>query len=154
MAPVTLDIAEAREAFSLYDRTGRGTITSDCVAVVVRSLGANPLDGEVNELVAEVDQQGTGLVTFPEFLTIMQQFVTTQNRPEDAAEEIIRAFEVFDPDETGFVTVKELRHIFNNLGEVLEPHVVESLVKTPPVDWQGRIEYHDFVHGLFAPSSQ
>ncbi len=59
-----------------------GTITSDCVAVVVRSLGANPLDGEVNELVAEVDQQGTGLVTFPEFLTIMHQFVTTQNRPE------------------------------------------------------------------------
>merc|ERR1719272_2164685 len=138
MAPVKIDIDKAREAFSLFDRTGRGTISSVSVPAVVRSLGANPLDVEVRQLVQEVDIDRTGLVTFPEFLEIMQQFVTSPSQPEDVAEEIIEAFEVFDPDQTGFVTGKELRHIFNNLGEALESHVVESLVKMTPADWQGR----------------
>ena len=76
MAPVVLDLAQARETFSLYDRTGHGTIQADVVGAVVRSLGANPADTEVNALVEQYDPQASGLINFPEFLKIMRHFVT------------------------------------------------------------------------------
>eukprot|EP00658_Telonema_sp_P-2_P030334 TRINITY_DN22929_c0_g1_i3.p2 TRINITY_DN22929_c0_g1~~TRINITY_DN22929_c0_g1_i3.p2 ORF type:complete len:153 (+),score=42.49 TRINITY_DN22929_c0_g1_i3:218-676(+) len=147
---VTLQIPEAREVFSLYDRTGRGVIAAANVGTLVRSLGANPTEAELDEVVAAVDLSGSGQITFPEFLTVMQNFVTSRTRPEDTPGEMVEAFSVFDAEGTGFVTVKEMRHILGHLGEKIDPHEVEALLKSMPSDWQGKVAYAEFTENLFA----
>ena len=37
----------------------------------MRSLGQDPTDAELQDLINEVDKEGTGIVDFPKFLTIM-----------------------------------------------------------------------------------
>ena len=47
----------------------------------MRSLGPNPTDTEINEMVAAVDPDRTGEITFPEFLRIMQQLIGRKVQP-------------------------------------------------------------------------
>jgi len=58
-------IAEFKEAFSLFDKDGDGTITTKELGTVMRSLGQNPTEAELQDMINEVDADGTYLyVTF------------------------------------------------------------------------------------------
>ena len=50
--------SEFKEAFSLFDKDGDGTMTSKELGVVMRSFGQNPSEKELKEMVAEVDVDG------------------------------------------------------------------------------------------------
>ena len=40
-------IAEIKETFSLFDKTGSGTITLDEMAIIIRALGQTPTEAEM-----------------------------------------------------------------------------------------------------------
>merc|ERR1711896_34064 len=51
-------IAEFKEAFSLFDKDGDGTITTKELGTWVRSLGQNPTEAELQDMINEVDADG------------------------------------------------------------------------------------------------
>ena len=53
-------IAEFKEAFSLFDKDGDGTITTKELGTVMRSLGQNPTEAELQDMINEVDADGKG----------------------------------------------------------------------------------------------
>lgn len=50
--------AEFKEAFKLFDKDGDGTITTKELGTVMRSLGQNPTEAELQDMVNEVDEDG------------------------------------------------------------------------------------------------
>lgn len=54
---ITLLTAEFKEAFSLFDKDGDGTICSKELGTVMRSLG-NPTEAELQDMINEVDADG------------------------------------------------------------------------------------------------
>jgi calmodulin len=100
-------IAEFKEAFSLFDKDGDGTITTKELGTVMRSLGQNPTEAELQDMINEVDADGNGTIDFPEFLTLMAR----KMKDTDSEEEILEAFKVFDKDGNGFISAAELRHV-------------------------------------------
>ncbi len=59
------------QAFSLFDKDGDGTITTKELGTVMRSLGQNPTEAELQDMINEVDADGNGTIDFPEFLSMM-----------------------------------------------------------------------------------
>jgi hypothetical protein len=130
---------EFREAFSLFDKgslrfgtpdcrrslihrgslhlDGDGTITSKELGTVMRSLGQNPTEAELQDMINELDADGNGTLDFPEFLTMMAR----KMRDTDTEEEIKEAFKVFDKDGNGYISAAELRHVMTNLGALPAP---------------------------------
>jgi len=53
-----LRCAEFKEAFSLFDKDGDGTITTKELGTVMRSLGQNPTEAELQDMINEVDADG------------------------------------------------------------------------------------------------
>lgn len=49
---------EFKEAFKLFDKDGDGTITTKELGTVMRSLGQNPTEAELQDMVNEVDEDG------------------------------------------------------------------------------------------------
>merc|ERR1712057_122264 len=64
-------IAEFKEAFSLFDKDGDGTITTKELGTVVRSLGQNPTEAELQDMINEVDADGNGFISAAELRHIM-----------------------------------------------------------------------------------
>ena len=54
----TVIIAEFKEAFQLFDKDGDGTITTKELGTVMRSLGQNPTEAELQDMINEVDADG------------------------------------------------------------------------------------------------
>lgn len=50
---------------------GIGTITTKELGTVMRSLGQNPTEAELQDMINEVDADGNGTIDFPEFLNLM-----------------------------------------------------------------------------------
>ena len=51
-------LSEVKEAFSLFDKNGTGRIPTREVGTVIRSLGQNPTEQELQDIVIEVDADG------------------------------------------------------------------------------------------------
>ncbi|CAF2716859.1 unnamed protein product [Rotaria sp. Silwood2] len=123
-------IAEFKEAFSLFDKDGDGTITTKELGTVMRSLGQNPTEAELQDMINEVDADGNGTIDFPEFLTMMAR----KMKDTDSEEEIREAFRVFDKDGNGFISAAELRHVMTNLGEKLTDEEVDEMIREADID--------------------
>ncbi|KAF9345906.1 hypothetical protein BGX34_004369 [Mortierella sp. NVP85] len=130
MHPVSVVNHAPIEAFSLFDTDGDGLITVKELGSVMRSLGQNPTDSEVQDMVNEVDADGNGTIDYPEFLTMMAR------KMKDTAgiEEILEAFKVFDKDGNGYITPAELRHVMSNLGEKLSDEELDQMIREADVD--------------------
>ena len=116
-------IAEFKEAFTLFDKDGDGTVTTKQLGTIMRALGQNPTEVELQDMINEVDADGkilinqfwfalfffvllgNGTIDFSEFLTIM----AIKMKDTDSEEEICQAFSVFDKDGDGIITVDEFR---------------------------------------------
>ncbi|CAO2182571.1 unnamed protein product [Urochloa humidicola] len=139
-------IAEFKEAFSLFDKDGNGCITTEELGTVMRSLGQNPTEAELQDMINEVDADGNGTIDFPEFLGLM----ASRMRDSDSEEELREAFRVFDKDQNGFISAAELRYVMANLGERLTDAEVNEMVREADVDGDGRINYDEFVKVMVA----
>lgn len=90
----------------------------------MHNMGQNPTDGELQQMISEVDADGNGLIDFAEFVTLMARKMN--NTDKDA--EIREAFSVFDKDGSGKISKDELRQIMRSLGEDLTEDEVRHLV--------------------------
>ncbi|XP_077867089.1 neo-calmodulin-like isoform X2 [Saccoglossus kowalevskii] len=131
------DKAEFWEAFSLFDKNGDGTISIWELGTVMRSLGQNPTEDELQEMIKEVDEDGNGEIDFEEFLTMMAKKL----RDIDVDEEIREAFRVFDKDTNGYITAKELQYIMTTYGETLPEDEVREMLNQADIDGDGKINY-------------
>ena len=102
-------------------RDGGGTITTVELGQVMRTFGWTPTEGELQDMIGVIDQDGNGCITFDEFVWLM----TTDVHDGDIEEEIREAFRVFDREGHGFITVPDLTDVLLKLGEKLSPDECE-----------------------------
>ena len=80
----------------------------------MRSLGQNPTEGELQDMINEVAADGNRGVDFPEYLTMMVR----KMKDTDPEEEIKEAFKVFDKNGDGKISAAELRHVMMSIGNL------------------------------------
>lgn len=79
---------------------------------MMRSLGQNPTEVELQDMINDADSNGDGTLDFQEFLTMMARRIGQAENEED----IKQAFKFFDEDGNGFINYDELKHVMTNLG--------------------------------------
>ena len=84
-------IAEFKEAFQIFDKDGDGSITTKELGTVMRSLGQNPSDDKIRQMIIDVDEDKSETIDFKEFLGLMAK----KMKENDSEDELIEAFKMF-----------------------------------------------------------
>ncbi|KAL5248187.1 hypothetical protein ACHWQZ_G017385 [Mnemiopsis leidyi] len=133
-------IAEFREAFSLFDKDGDGTITTTELGTVMKSLGQSPCESDLQDMINEVDADGNGTIDFKEFLEMM----TKHMKEADCDQELREAFKVFDRNGDGKITADELKTVMHNLGETLTDEEIDQMIEEADTNKDGYVDYEEF----------
>jgi len=133
-------IGSYQDAFSKFDSDADGVVTSVEVGQIMRSIGQNPSEAEIQDMVNTVDKDGTGNIDFPEFLLMM----TLKHNVENAEDEIREAFKVFDGDGNGYINRQELAVVMMNIGEKLTSEEIQEMIDEADIDGDGQINYEEF----------
>lgn len=115
----------------MFDKDSNGSISVTELGDVMRILGQNPTEAELQYMINEVDDDGSGAIDFNEFLKLMASIV---KNPEDEERELFEAFCVFDKDNDGFISLDELKYVLTNLGDRLTDQEMNEIIKDADTD--------------------
>jgi len=68
-------ISEMKEAFKLFDKKSSGLLGSKEIPQLLRTLGYNPTETEVNTIMAEVEVDHNGKIDLSRFIALMHKQV-------------------------------------------------------------------------------
>lgn len=129
----TEEVVKLRQAFHTLDADNSGVIT---YREMRRVLGDRYPTRDIKDLFAQMDVDESGRINYTEFLA-----ATMGVNGEITERRIQEAFEVFDTDDSGFISRDDLRQM---LGKDAEESFVERLLKEADVDQNGSISLEDF----------
>ena len=134
-------IADFREAFSLFDFDENGSISAKELGEVLKALGQNPSMNELSDMINEVDQDGNGTVEFAEFVILMTNKVKEMTKED----EIYEAFMVLDKEKDDFISEKELKYFMRKVAHIkLSSEEAKAMIEFADSDGDGLINYDDF----------
>ena len=138
---------EIKEAFELFDTDKDGCVDYHELKVAMRALGFDLKKAEVLKIIRDHDKSGHGLMDFEDFVKIstspshlpvsricgtvtenahlsafrwVLRSVSERILARDPMEEIRRAFQLFDDDNTGKISLRNLRRVAKEIGDRLE----------------------------------
>ncbi|ODN86812.1 EF-hand calcium-binding protein [Cryptococcus wingfieldii CBS 7118] len=156
---------EIREAFDLFDVDKDGAIDYHEFKVAMRALGFDVKKGEVMKLLKEFGGED-GLMDFvgferisgslspllPSFSPISSEgegakppAVTEKILSRNPEHELRRAFELFDDDRSGKISLKNLRRVAKELGETLGEDELQAMIDEFDLDQDGEINLEEFL---------
>ncbi|KAK6101684.1 EF hand family protein [Brugia malayi] len=126
---------ELKEAFSKCDPEGTGTI--------LRSLGFEPRNDEIRILTEKIEGNGKqqkDKVTFRELSNLLSEKLDERN----GIREMHAAFELFDSDFKGYITVDDLRRVAGELGETIAEDQLKEMILEADTRGSGNVCEDDF----------
>ena len=107
----------------------------------MRALGFEPKREEIKKMIADVDKDGSGVIEFPEFMEMMTQKMAER----DPREEMMKAFRLFDDDETSKISFHNLRRVAKELGENMTDEEIQEMIDEADRDGDGEINEDEFM---------
>ena len=135
------EIEELKDAFAFFDKDGDGTITIKEIGIVMKSLGFNPTEAELQDIVKCIDEDGNGQIEADEFISLMA-YKFDKGDTEQCLQE---SFQFFDQDGNGLISASELKNVMKKFGENLSEEEVDAMIQAADMQGDGHIEYFEFV---------
>ncbi|XP_022720914.1 calcium-dependent protein kinase 3-like isoform X2 [Durio zibethinus] len=133
------EIIGLKEMFKSMDTDNSGTITFEELKAGLPRLGTKLSESEVRQLMEAADVNGNGTIDYIEFITATMHL----NRME-REEHLYTAFQHFDKDNSGYITMEELEQALRkyNMGD---EKTIKEIITEVDTDMDGRINYDEFV---------
>ncbi|XP_029772433.1 centrin-4-like [Suricata suricatta] len=129
---------EIKEAFDLFDVDRSGTIDVKELKIAMQALGFEPKKGEIKKIIAEIDKEGIGTISFEDFLAIMSVKMSEK-------EEILKGFKLFADDNTGSITLNNIKRVAKELGENVTHDELKKMLDEADRDRDGEINEEEFL---------
>ncbi|EFO27206.1 hypothetical protein LOAG_01271 [Loa loa] len=134
---------ELQEAFSKCDPRGTGTTSIKNLKTILRSLGFEPRNDEIRVLTAKIEENGKrqkDKVTFKELSNLLSEKLDERN----GIKEMHAAFELFDSDSKGYITIDDLRRVAEELGETIAENQLKEMILEADTRGNGNVCEDDF----------
>ncbi|XP_044472739.1 calcium-dependent protein kinase 2-like isoform X2 [Mangifera indica] len=142
------EIQGFKSMFKNLDTDNSGTITYDELKEGLARLGSKLTEDEVKQLMEAADVDGDGTIDYIEFIT-----ATMHRHRLERDEHLYKAFQHFDKDNSGFITVDELESAMKEYG-MGDDATIKEIISEVDTDNDGRINYDEFVAMMRSGTTQ
>lgn len=132
---------EIYEAFNLFDMNNDGFLDYHELKVALRALGFTLDNKTVINIIDKNDLNGNRLISYDDFFTVAGEMIINR----DPMDEIKRAFKLFDDDQTGKISIKNLKKVAQELGENLTDQELRAMIDEFDLDGDGEINESEFI---------
>ena len=140
----------------MFDKDGDGTVSTKELGAVMRSLGNNPTQEELEELIDDADRDGSGSVDFREFVELMIK----REAEKETIDDLKQVFRVFDKvtfsatffnwdkmkcqDGNGYVSTSEIKFVLNSVGLHFTDEEILEMVQEADIDGDQHVSFDEF----------
>eukprot|EP01147_Barroeca_monosierra_P008815 gene8815-1180_t len=132
---------EIKEAFDLFDTDKDGCLDYHELKVAMRALGFDVKKAEVQKIMREYDRDNAGLISEQDFNAVVGDRILDRN----PIEEVMKAFKLFDEDQTGKISIGNLRRVARELGEDIPDEELKAMIEEFDQDNDGEINEEEFL---------
>ncbi|KAA8550014.1 hypothetical protein F0562_001698 [Nyssa sinensis] len=133
------EIMGLKQMFKAMDTDNSGTITLEELKQGLSKQGTKLSEYEVKQLMEAADADGNGTIDYDEFITATMHLNRT-----DREEHLYTAFQYFDKDNSGYITIEELEQALREFG-MNDGRDIKEIISEVDADNDGRINYDEFV---------
>lgn len=132
------EIAGLKEMFLSMDTDNSGAITFEELKAGLARYGSNLKDTEIRDLMEAADIDKSGTIDYGEFIA-----ATIHLNKLEREEHLVQAFQYFDKDGSGSITIDELQQACAEQG--LNDLYLEDIIREVDQNNDGTIDYGEFV---------
>lgn len=132
---------EIREAFDLFDTDGTGHIDVKELKVTMRALGFEPKKEDIKKILMDLGKDGNSSIDYNDFYQIME--IKMSERDDKA--EMEKAFRLFDDDNTGKISFKNLKRICQEIDDVINDEELQEMIDEADRDGDGQVNLQEFL---------
>ncbi|KAJ9577947.1 hypothetical protein L9F63_025191 [Diploptera punctata] len=137
-------LALLKKAFDAFDREKKGCISTEMVGTILEMLGHRLDDDTLNDIISEVDADGSGELEFEEFVTLAGRFLVEEDA-EAMQQELREAFRLYDKEGNGYITTGTLREILKELDDKLTAEDLDNMIEEIDSDGSGTVDFDEFM---------
>ncbi|XP_042205819.1 troponin C isoform X1 [Homarus americanus] len=137
-------IGALQKAFDSFDTDSKGFITPETVGVILRMMGVKISEKNLQEVIAETDEDGSGELEFEEFVELAAKFLIEEDE-EALKTELREAFRVYDKEGNGYITTDVLKEILRELDNRLTEEDLDSIIEEVDEDGSGTLDFDEFM---------
>ena len=133
--------AEIKEVFQLFDLDKDSCLSAAESRFALKSLG---VELKTHQLIELLKKNGytDPKVSYAQFFQITKKLLLDR----DPLDEVRRAFQLFDEEGKGTISIKNLRQIANELGEQVDDEELHAMIEEFDADEDGEINEQEFIH--------
>ncbi|XP_040197967.1 centrin-3 isoform X2 [Aquarana catesbeiana] len=132
---------EIKDAFDLFDTDKDKAIDYHELKVAMRALGFDVKKADVLRILKDYDGEATGKITFDDFNEVVTDLILER----DPQEEMLKAFKLFDDDDSGKINLRNLRRVSRELGENMTDEELRAMIDEFDKDGDGEINIEEFI---------
>ncbi|CAF0855311.1 unnamed protein product [Rotaria sordida] len=134
------DLKGMKDIFDTYDTKNEGFIKTSLLGNILRTIGFNPIESDVQRVTKEVDPQKTDQLKFPEYVSAVLSIPTSVTDKD-----IIPAFQLFDAEKRGLLEADEILKCLTNVGEKLDEVESNAFKENMNINELGLFDYNGMI---------
>ncbi|XP_057294041.1 calmodulin-beta-like [Hydractinia symbiolongicarpus] len=142
-------IREYNDAFCLLDSQNKGFILSTQLRDMLKTIGYNPTDKDLENLTILVDD-GNGEIDFNEFMDLIDRLETEEKNQQEAR----IAFNAFDFMGEGFVAANDIKEALVHIMEKADEKDLQAVIKHFKLEQNRKISFPEFKDMMTLPANK
>lgn len=118
------EIEEIKEAFTMFDTNGNGTIDPKELKAAMNSLGFEKKSPTVYEMICDLENMGNE-IDFDDFL----EAISNKLGNRETRDGINRIFDLFDDDKSGSINLNNIKRVAKELGETMSIDELKEMLQ-------------------------
>ncbi|XP_011703460.1 PREDICTED: EF-hand calcium-binding domain-containing protein 2-like isoform X1 [Wasmannia auropunctata] len=136
------------EAFDVFDTARTGEVNVRDLGTIIRSLGCVITEAELQEIQVEVEDVESNCVPINRFVEYMSKVINERKFKPAEPEELLKAFQLFDPENRGYIMKEDLEKSTMEIGEPFTKEEVADMMAVACDAETGKINYEDYINLL------